>query len=332
MATLSTSFPTLLDLARRTEPGGQIDKIVELLTQQNEVLDDMVWQEGNLPTGNRSTVRTGLPQPTWRKFYGGVQPTKSTTAQITDTTGMLEAYGEVDKALADLNGNTAAFRLSEDTPHIEGMNIEVASTLFYGNEATAPEKFGGLSPRYNSLSAANAENIIDAGGSGSDNASIWLVVWSPTTAFGIVPKGSRAGIQFEDKGQVTIENIDGNGGRMEAYRSHYRWDAGLVVRDWRYIVRICNIDKSDLTYDASSGQNLIQLMTRAEELVPNIRAGQPVFYVSRSIRTKLRTQMVASIKNSTLTMENVAGRPAMLFDGIPVRRVDALAADEARIT
>jgi hypothetical protein len=239
MATLADTHPTLLDLARRTDPDGSIADIVEIMNQTNEVLDDMVWQEGNLVTGHRTTIRTGLPTPTWRKMYGGVQPTKSKTAQITDTTGMLEAYAEVDKALADLNGNTAAFRLSEDRPHIEGMAEEIAQTLFYGNEGTEPEAFTGLSPRFNAkTSANNSDNVVDGGGSGTDNASIWLAVWGPNSGFGIVPKGSKAGLQMEDKGQVTIENIDGAGGRMEAYRTHYRQDAGLTIRDWRYFVRI----------------------------------------------------------------------------------------------
>jgi hypothetical protein len=329
MSTLSVVNPTLLDLARRTDPGGKIDAIVEILNQTNEILLDMTFVEGNLTTGHRTTIRTGIPAPTWRKINGGVQPNKSTTAQVTFGTGMLEAYAEVDKALADLNGNTAAFRLSEDKPHIEGMNIEMADTLFHGNETTEPEAFTGLGAFYNDSTASNGENILKAGGGGADNSSIWLVVWSPETVFGIVPKGSRAGIQTEDKGQVTIENQDGSNGRMEAYRTHYRWDAGLVVRDWRYVVRIANIDKSDLTYTAASGADLINLMMRAEELIPNLSAGRAVWYTSRNIKTFLRGQMTAAVKSSTLSVDMVAGRHVLSFDSIPVRRVDQLAADEA---
>ena len=182
MATLSIQNPTLLDLAKRTDPDGSIAAIVEILNETNEVLADMTWLEGNLPTGHRTTTRTGIPVPTWRKLYGGVQPNKSTTVQVTDNTGMLEAFAEVDVALADLNGNTAAFRLSEDRPFIEGMNQEISDTLFFGDEGTEPEAFTGFSPRFANLTAdANSDNIIDAGGSGSDNASIWLIVWGPNT-------------------------------------------------------------------------------------------------------------------------------------------------------
>lgn len=331
MATLSVVNPTMLDLAKASDPDGKIAAVVEILNLQNEILDDMTYMEGNLITGNRTTIRSGLPAPTWRKLYGGVQPNKGTTIQVTDSCGMLEAYAEIDKALADLNGNADEYRLLEDRAHIEGINQSLTSTLIYGDEATNPERFTGLAPRFSSLSAANAENIIDAGGTGTDNASIWLVVWSPQTVFGIVPKGSKAGMQVTDKGQVTIESIDGAGGRMEAYRTHYRLDAGLCLKDWRYVVRICNIDKSLLIKDYSTGADLANLMTRAIELIPNINMGRPVFYVTRTVRSMMRQQLVNKVLNSTLTMETVAGRKVVAFDGIPVRRVDAMAADEARI-
>lgn len=331
MAVLPTTHPTLLDVTRRLDPNGKIDAVAEILNQTNPILEDMVWIEGNLPTGHRTTVRTGLPTPTWRKLYGGVQPTKSTTIQITDSTGMLEAYAEVDKALADLNGNTASFRLSEDRAHIEGMNQEMVQTLFYGNEGTEPEAFTGFAPRFNSRTAANAGNLIQSAGiEGNDNASIWLIVWGPNTVHGIYPKGSKAGLSVDDKGQVTIENVDGNGGRMEAYRTHYRWDAGLTVRDWRYIVRI-QYDQEDLTKDAATGPDLADLMVDAIERIPSLSMGRPVFYMNRRAKSFLRRQLASATKNSTLTREEVGGKKVEVFDGIPVRTTDALINTEAAV-
>lgn len=333
MATHATTHPTLLDVAKATDPDGKIAAIVEILNETNEILDDMVWMEGNLPTGHRTTIRTGLPAPTWRKLYGGVQPTKGETTQITDNTGDMQAYAEIDKDLADLNGNTSAFRLVEDKAHIEGMSQEMADTLFYGNEGTEPEAFTGLAPRFNDLSAPNGANIIPGGSVDTDNSSIWLVVWGPNTVHGIYPKGMTAGLQHEDKGHVTIEDVNGNnGGRMEAYRAHYKWSAGLVVRDWRYVVRIANIDKSLLTKDASGGADLIDLMTQAIELLPNASVGRPAFYVPRNIRSFLRRQIANKVTNSTLTMDTVSGKKVLSFDDIPVRRVDALSADEALVS
>jgi len=340
MAALSASNPTLLDLAKATDPNGAIASIVEILNETNEILSDMTWMEGNLATGHRSSIRTGIPTPTWRRMYGGVQPNKSTTTQVTDNTGMLEAFAEVDKALADLNGNTAAFRLQEDRPHIEGLNQEIASTLIYGNETTEPEAFTGFAPRFNSLSAPNGDNIINAGGSSTDNASIWLVVWGPQTVHGIVPKGSQAGLQMKDFGETVIEDASGgsNTGRYVAYRTHYRWDAGLTIRDWRYVVRIANIDKSSLSAVFASGvfaspsAHLPDLMFQAMERVPNLSAGRAAFYMSRDIRTWVRRQTATATQGSTLTSENVGGKPVTSFHGIPLRRCDALSADEAAVT
>lgn len=336
MGALSAVHPTFIDFAKRSDPDGKITPyIAELLTQSNEVLEDMAWTEGNLPTGHRTTVRTGLPAVTFRKMYGGVQPSKSTTIQVTDQCGMLEAYAEVDKALADLNGNTAAWRATEERAFIEAMNQKFATTLFYGNEGTEPEAFTGLLPRFNTKSgAANGDNIIlaDPSPSGSDQTSIWLVGWGENTVHGIVPKGSRAGIQMEDKGQVTVENIDGNSGRMEAYRTHYRWDVGLTVRDWRYVVRIANIDTSALTKNASAGADLIDVMAQAIELIPSLGMCRPVFYANRTVKSFLRRQIANKVLQSTLSMDMVAGKHVLSLDGIPVKRCDAILNTESVVS
>jgi hypothetical protein len=332
MATLASNNPTLLDHAKALDPDGSVAAVVEILNETNEMLADMTFVEGNLPTGTRTTVRTGIPTPTWRKLYGGVPPTKSTREQVTESCGMLEAYAEIDKALADLNGNSNEFRLSESRAHIEGMSQTLQQAVIYGDATVNPERFNGLEMRYDDLSANNADNIIDAGGTGTDNRSIWLVVWGMDTCHGLIPKGSTAGIQVNDKGQVTVEDVDGAGGRMEAYRTHFRLDAGLCVRDWRYVVRIANIDSSLLTADISTGANLPELMFQATEIIPSLGAGRPAFYMSRDVRTKFRQQLANETKQSTLTYENVGGVKSPMFNEIPIRKVDKLSVDEARVT
>lgn len=334
MATLSDRHPTLLDVTKRLDPSGKVDKIAEILAQTNPVLDDLVVLEGNLPTGHRTTVRTGLPKATWRKMYGGVPPEKSTTAQITDTAGMLEAYAEVDKALADLNGNTSEFRLSENVPFIEGMNQEVTQTIFYGNEKATPEEFTGLSPRFNDRTAPSGSNIIThaATPDGTDNASIWLAVWGANTGFLIYPKGSKAGLAMEDKGQVTIENVDGNGARMEAYRTHYKWDCGLCIRDWRYFVRI-QIDLEDVgeitpTY---TGPRLDNLMRKAMRRIPTLSMGRPVFYANRDVLDAMDIQAASKSTLAFKSIEDSQGKLVDTFMGVPIRRCDALLSTEAGI-
>ena len=333
MATLSVTNPTLADLAKVTDPDGSIADVVEILNSTNEILTDMSWQEGNLTTGHRSSIRSGLPSPTWRKLYGGVQPTKSRAVQVTDNCGMMEDYSEVDAALIGMAGNPAAFRLQEDRPHIEGMNQEFASTLFYGDESTNPEEFTGLSARYNSLSAENADNIIAGGGASTDNASIWLICWGPNTMHGIIPKGSKAGIQQRDLGEVTIEDADGSNGRMQAYRTHYRWDVGVTVRDWRYAVRIPNIDRSELLVAATgSSADLNDLMHQALTELPSTSMGRCAWYMDKSILSMLRRQTASAVSNSTLTTDVVGGTWQTAWSGIPIRRCDALRGNEALVS
>lgn len=334
MATLSAKYPTLLDVAKRMDPNGKAAKIAELLSLDNEVADDVPMIEGNLPTGHRTTVRTGLPSVAWRKLNQGVAESKSTTAQIDEATAMLEGWGRVDKDLAELNGNTAEFRMSENMPFLEAMRQEFNTNLFYGDNITAPEKFLGLSPRFDDVpttsgGAANKVNVIDAGGTGTDNSSIWLIGWGENSIHGIYPKGSKAGLDHEDLGLETV--LDANGNPYRAYRDRYQWKCGIAVRDWRYVVRIANIDNSDLTNTAASGANIISLMTTAVEQIHSTEGVNARFYMPRRVRAFLRQQMVTMVKQSTLTMGEVAGKKVMTFDDIPVRRVDALLSTEARV-
>ena len=322
--------PTYLDYANKLDPDNNIAVVIELLNETNEILDDMTAKEGNLPTGHKTVVRTGLPTATWRLLNYGVQPSKSQSAPVTDVVGMLEAYAEVDKDLAMLNGNTEEFRLSEDKAFLEAMNQAMAETLFYGNVSVDPEKFTGFAPRYSTLSTDDTKsgyNIIDAGGTGSDNTSIWLVVWGESTMFGIFPKGSVGGFKHEDLGQVTLE--DGASGRFEGYRSHYQWKNGLTVSDWRYAVRIANIDWSATITDTSA-PDLVKFMIDAIEQIPNLAMGRAAFYMRREIRTALRHQ-IRTDSHVNLTVDTVAGKRVVSFDEIPVRRVDQLLATEARI-
>lgn len=334
MATLAGGVLTLADWAKRKDPDGKIPRIVELLSQTNEILTDMAWREGNLPTGHRVTVRTGLPTVAWRLLNQGVTPSKSTTAQIDEAVGMLEAWSEVDKDLAELNGNTNEFRLSEAMAFIEGMNQEMASTLFYGNSGTAPEEFTGLAVRYSAISGAtNGQNVITGGGSGSDNSSVWLVGWGDQSIYGIFPKGSKAGLEHTDLGLGVVETTAGIGGnRMMAYRDRWQWKNGIALKDWRYVVRIPNIDISALVAK-SSAADLTELMIKAIHRIPNIRSVRPVFYVNRTVYQMLDIQRRDDvISGGGLTYPVVDGKIIPSFRGIPVRLCDALVENEATVS
>ncbi len=332
MATLSANALTLADWAKRLDPDGKVPSIVELLSNTNEILADMQWLEGNLPTGHRTTVRTGLPQTAWRLLNQGVQPSKSTTAQIDEQCGMLEAWSEVDKDLALLNGNTAAFRLSEAQAFIESMNQEMSQTLFYGNAGLSPEEFTGLSVRYSDPAATNGQNVLDAGGAGSDNTSIWLICWGAQTVHGIFPKGSKAGLMHEDLGEVTVETTAGMAGtRMRAYQDHWQWKCGIALKDWRYAVRIGSIDVSNLVAK-SSAADLVELMIKATHRIPNMGMGKCAFYMNRTVKQMLDIQRRDdAITGGGLVYNDVDGKLVPSFRGIPIRTCDAILETEALV-
>ena len=332
MAAIGNNYLTLTDHAKRLDPDGKIALIAEIMSETNEVMDDAIYLEANLPTGHRHTVRDSLPSGTWRRFNEGVIPTKSTTHQVDDTVGMLEDYGEVDKDLADLNGNTNEFRLSEDSAHIEGLSQDFANTLFYGNTDTDPEQFKGLAPRYSTVSTETTNigyNIVNGGGTGSDNTSIWLVTWGPRATFCIYPKGSQAGLQHTDKGQVTLG--DNTNGYYEGYRSHYQWKTGLALKDWRFTVRIANIDISALNAAPSAGADIITNMISATYKMPTMNGGRSVWYCNKTIAEYLHHQ-ARNKTNVNLSIDTVDGKPITMVNGMPVKRCDALLNTESTVS
>jgi len=322
---------TLNDWAARMAPDGKIARIIEILRTQNEILEDMSWIEGNLADGVKTTIRSGLPKATWRALYEGIQPQKSETVQVVDACGTLETYSILDKQLAELNGNTAQFRLTEEQAFIQGMNQQMASMIFYGNVSTNPKGFHGLTPRYDSLAAPNASNILNAGGAGNTNTSIWLVVWSDITCSGVFPKAQISGLQHRDLGEITKQLPDGS--QFQSLQSHYKWQAGMTLRDWRYVVRIGGIDVTKLKAkpDVSAGDvDLVDLLAEALEIPPSLTVGRCAIYCNRTIKSFLRRQQV-HYDTVRIGRLEAGGKHITLFDDIPVRRVDAILNTEAPI-
>jgi len=330
MATVGTTYLTLADLYKRQDSNKQIAVIIEMLAEMNPVLMDAIVMECNDGSKHLTTVRTGLPTVAWRQLYQGTQPSKSTTRQVTDTTGMLEAWSEVDSKLVELSDNEGAVRLSEASAFIEAMTQEMASGLFYHDTATDPEKFMGLAPRFSDSTAENGRQIVKAGGAGSDNTSIWFVVWGDRTCHLLYPKGTSGGLKRDDKNKTTKELADGS--MYDVHREKFSWDIGLSVRDWRYIARVCNIDESLLTADASTGADLINMMITAYYRLRQrkVTGGRAAIYCNTTVKEFLHKQALTKA-NSTIRIREVDGEEVVSFLGIPVRECEALLNTEAAV-
>lgn len=334
MTTVGNTYLSLIDVFKRQGADGEVSAaIIEMLSKVNPILSDMVTVECNQGTSHLTTIRTGLPTAAWTKLYTGVQPSKSETAQVTDTTGSLEAWSEVDARLIDIAGAGAgALRLSEATAFLEAMSEEMVSTLLYGNQGTDPEEFTGLAPRFNDTTAPNGGQIVKGGGTGGDNTSIWMIVWGPNTAHGLYPQHSMGGFRREDLGVETTK--DENGGLYRVYREKFAWDLGFTVRDWRYISRICNLDVSDVQ---AGSVDLFKFLRQAYYKLRQrtVIGGQAAIYCNAQIMEALdalATNSGTTDNYTRLSYREIEGGEILSYRGIPIRQTDAILNTEALVS
>jgi len=331
MATLDVTNPTITDWLKTLDPNGAPARTIELMKQRNDLLDDMVILEGNLPNGHQVTAQTALPSSFWRLANVGNPPSKDSNAQFTEQAGTVENWSVIDKKVAELNGDVAAYRAQRAKAHVESLKQELVDTIFYGSAAN-PEEIIGFANRYNSTSAGNGSNVISAGGSGSDNSSIYLVGWGEQAVHMFYPRGANnVGLDYKDYGlQVVSSTISGN--QLEAYRARWSWDIGLAVADWRNVVRIPNIDMSNLRAKTSAA-DLIELMIQALHTLPDLAAVRPVFYMNRGVARMLDVQRRDDvILGGGLKYENVDGMMKYSFRGVPVRICDKLTEAEGAVS
>jgi hypothetical protein len=331
MSTISSNVFTLLDYARQIDVNGKLvnfSTMIDNITVPNEALDDILWMECNQGARHITTKLTSKPTGTFRKLNQGVIKSKYTTEQVDVGCAMLEDFFQIDCKLAELNGNSATWRANTEAAFQSGMGETVTNTIFYGTKDKS-EQFVGLGAQYAALNDKYFQ-VLNAGGTGADNTSVYLVGWGSETVHGLFPAGSQAGIKVEDLGRLSVS--DGNGGEFMAYKSHFSWDCGLVVRNPKYVVRIANIDVSDLstagdTVDSSA--NLLKLMTVATTKVPSLTNARFAWYANNDVLAMLLVKLMNKTSNQ-LTIADFMGRPNVVkFMNIPVRRCDLLIESES---
>lgn len=335
MATLSSSYINLIDVHKQNDP--RTGEVIEVLKQQNPILDDAVAMECNMGAIHRHGIRTGLPTPAWGRLYQGIPQSKSTIQQVDDTTGFLEARSGVDTRLLKLSNNPGALRLGEAMAHLEAMNQEMATGLFYHDTATTPEKFKGLAARYSVLGGDGAGNqIVDAGGTGSDNTSIWFVTWGDHATHLLYPKGTRAGVDRQDKGEQRV--TDSNGDAYYVKEEVFEWHMGVAVKDWRYNARVANLDVSEvLAGTVDVYKHMISAYYKLQSRRMDSKSSRMAIYMNRTVLEAL--DQLSSGVGSTgvrdnvlrLTKAELEGKEVTMFRGIPIRETDALLNTEARV-
>lgn len=331
MATLGSTFVDLIDVYKQQDASGAYIQVIEMLKEMNPILDDAIAVECNQGTKHLHTVRTGLPPVTWGRLYQGIVQGKARQAQVEDTTGFVEGLSTIDERLLAISTNEGAVRMSEAMAYLEAMNQEVGTKMFYGDTASDPEEFMGLAPRFNSLTAANGGQIIDAGGIGSDNTSIWFVTWGDNQCQLLYPKGTKAGVSREDMGRQRLTDASGN--PFYGKEEKFSWHVGLAVKDWRYVSRVANIDASDME---AGSVKLYDFMRKAYYKLQSRRVagGKMAIYCNRDVLEaldRLATNAGASDNFVRLERKQVEGEEVLTYRGIPLRETDSLLNTEARV-
>lgn len=332
MAGIGNSYVDLIDLEKSKNPDGSMAPVIEMLMQMNPMIKDAYAVECNDGTTHQHTMRTGLPTVAWGALYKGIVQSKSTKAQVTDTTGFVEGMSAVDTRLLARAKNPGALRLSEAKAYLEAMAQEVQEKLIYGNDATKPNEFMGLSPRFNDPTARNGKQIINGGGTGANNSSIWFVTWGDGAVHTLYPEGSKAGVERLDKGEQRVLDEDGN--PYFAMEETFTQHCGLAVKDWRYVVRIANIDMAAV---AAGTVDLYGLMRKGlyQHEGRRTKQGTTVIYMNTDILEALDaigTNAGASDNYVRLKTIEVQGEEVESYRGYPIRETDALINTEAAIS
>ncbi len=344
MATVGTYYPNLIDAQKQSAEG----TVLEILSQQNPVLDDAMVTVCNQQATHRHMIRTGLPSVAWGRLYKGVPQSKATVQQVDDTTGFLEARSEIDVRLLALAKDAAKQRLVDSAPFLEAMNQEMATGIFYHDVATTPEKFKGLAARYNAYyDGPNATKpnvaagqVIDGGGRGADNTSIWFVTWGDHATSLLTPEGIPTGVQVSDKGEEVT--LDAAGNKFYVKSTLFSWHVGMFVKDWRYNARIANIDVSDMLSGSVDIWKLLrEAYYRLQSRRLNATSSRIAIYMNRDVLEVLDAQ--SSDRSLTtnagaynysapgLKRDSIEGKEVLTYRGIPIRETDALLNTEAAL-
>jgi hypothetical protein len=340
-AALANTSPTMVDVAKRTDTQGRILPVVESLAQKNALIQSMAFKEGNTDTGHQVASRNSLPSITWIRLNEGILPGKSTTDTYVEHCGTMESMSSIDTRVADLNGNALAFRASEDDAFLASMTNNLESAFFYETTAANPERILGLAPRLGSTASKYGAQILkaDSSASGANQSSIWFVGWGDRTVYGISPRGQGTGLEMIDKG-IQRDKDNTTGAIMWKYETLFRWKVGLCVEDYRYVVRIANIDMTRINATFTAGTtDLTDIMIQAYYQIFDPNAVRIVAYCDRKVGAFLHRQALNKTASGALTVDpapqlgapGVFGKPIVRFLGSPIYVTDAITNTEALV-
>lgn len=308
----------------------EVRAIIELVAQENMMIASSMVKEGNETDGNTTVVRETQPTGTWTSMSEGVQPEASATREIWDAAGMLEGYSVIPMRYLDKSPNSAAAREQEITSFVQGFAENVEDKIFYGDRNLDPKQFFGLDQRFSLLGGETGGQIIDGGGTGTDNTDIWFVCWGDAATSLFFGANGTAGMQVRNRGIQTLDRYN-DGTLQECAVTYFGWEVGLMVEDYRSIARVANLDTSLVIAGTKTGQQIVEDMIDAYFAIPNrFRTKRKTIYCNRTIVAAL-TKGAQAQANNNLSMANWEGTEIVHFMGIPIIQSDSITGTGLRV-
>jgi len=310
---------TALEIAKRANAPDPY-KIIELMGLTNEMLLDVPAHEANNGVINVTLQRTIKPMGEHRVYNQGVGKAATQTKPVYDRIAMMGEYSVVDAAMLKHSGNKEAALMSEATAIIKGMGLTQAETLIYGDD-DKPEEFEGLMKRYNSL---NNKQVINAGGSGPNLTSIYLIALGPDLFHLIYPKGSTSvGVTREDLGLEHLPDPNNPGKTLPMYRNYFEAQYGISVKAPEAVRRIANIP-STITGDA-----LVDILLEARARMPQ---GAATYVLYSNVDMQIKLDKAARDKaNVVYTAADPWGKPITYLRDMRCRRMDSILSTESAV-
>ncbi len=312
---------------------GKFNPWAEVLTENNPLVMDMALLPANGILSNQGTRETSLPTPQIIKVGDGHDSSTVRWDNFTENISIFKDRAAIPEDTYDLQPQKEAFRAKVEDRHMEGMGQGVTNHFIYGTSVATPEKFDGLDVRYSVPDATDPTNpssssadyaVFDAGGTGADTMSVFLIQHGIDKIHGITPiNDPMMGIKKTDEGKV-YANAENSKERLE-YRTEFQWKIGLNIVDIRSVARVRNIESAVANLDAS----FIQLIFQAEEEI--FRGSEQIFaYCPKRMMTFFKI-MAEAKQNVTYDTNNIYGIPLYRIGAILLRPMDAMSITETAV-
>ncbi len=322
---------------------GKYEPWAKVLTENNPFLMDLAIVPANGILSNEGSRETSLPTPQIIRVGEGHVSSTVRWDKYKENISIFVDRADIPKHVLDLQPDDAAYRGDVEDRHMEGFGQGVTNHFIYGTSVATPEKFDGLDVRYNVPDATDPTNpssasadyaVFDAGGTGDDTMSVFMIQHGLDKIHGITPVNDpMMGLEKTDSGLVyqptltTYREADNATARAErqTWRTEFEWKIGLNIVDIRSVARIRNIETAIANMDAS----FIQLIFQAEQEIFR-GEGQIFAYVAKRMMTFLQI-MAEAKQNVVYDTNNIYGIPLFRIGKILLRKMDALSITETAV-